>query len=206
MVPADTPISPGRGQYRPLPLDRGLHLLASRFRLAFTARHAEQLLQHLDQFIRLTEAAAPVRKRPYQLAQPARVFRRTGETEWERAVWREYGVIGRTHGPSAARDMRVGPDVSDDAQEHEQGRRVGRGGLAGAPSDHPDARRRGTQRRSRERHAVARDRGGCRVRGSSPEGVATPAADRLVAGALAAARSRHGRANQRHPTTLDESP
>lgn len=99
MVPADTPISPGRSQYRPLPLDRGLHLLASRFRLAFTARHAEQLLQHLDQFIRLTEAAAPVRKRPYQLAQAARVFRRTGETEWERAVWREYRASAKPTDP-----------------------------------------------------------------------------------------------------------
>ena len=48
MVLADTPRPPDPRAYRPLPLDRGLHLLGSRFRLAFTARHADQLLQHLD--------------------------------------------------------------------------------------------------------------------------------------------------------------
>ena len=87
MVPANPPASPSPREYRPLPLDRGLHLLGAHFRLAYTARHGEQLVQHLDEYLGLTEAAAPVRKRPYQLAQPARVFRRTGETEWERALW-----------------------------------------------------------------------------------------------------------------------
>ncbi len=95
MVPADPPVAPGPRVYRPLPLDRGLHLLGSHFRLAYTARHGEQVLQHLDEYIGLTEAAAPVRKRPYQLAQPARLFRRTGETEWERALWAEYGVSAK---------------------------------------------------------------------------------------------------------------
>src|SRR4051794_30593228 len=99
MLLADTPRPPDPRGYRPLPLDRGLHLLGSRFRLAFTEGHADQLLQHLDEYIRLTEAAAPVRKRPYQLAQPSRLFRRTGETERERALWAEYGVSAEPHRP-----------------------------------------------------------------------------------------------------------
>ena len=57
------------------------------FRLAYTARHGEQLVQHLDDYIRLTEAVAPVRQRPYKPAETARAFRRAGETEWERALW-----------------------------------------------------------------------------------------------------------------------
>ena len=99
MVLADTPRPPDPREYRPLPLDRGLHLLGSRFRLAFTEGHADQLLQHLDEYIRLTEAAAAVRKRPYQLAQPARLFRRTSETEWERALWAEYRVSAEPQRP-----------------------------------------------------------------------------------------------------------
>jgi hypothetical protein len=99
MVPGDTLALPGPREYRPLPLDHGLHLMGARFRLAYTARHGEQLVQHLDEYLRLTEASAPVRKRPYQLAQPARVFRRTGETEWERALWSEYGVSAEPERP-----------------------------------------------------------------------------------------------------------
>jgi hypothetical protein len=88
-------ILPRRGEYRPLPL-AGLQLLGERFRLAYTAEHAQQLLDHLDDYIRLTNAAAPVRtKRPYQLAQSVRIFKRAGETAWERALWGEYHTTRR---------------------------------------------------------------------------------------------------------------
>ena len=174
------------------PLDRGLHMLGRHFRLAYTARHGEQLLQHLDEYIGLTEAAAPVRKRPYQLAQPARLFRRTGETEWERALWAEYGV-------SAKPQRSLVPEICGPVLTYQtmlrntqQGRRLGRGGLAGTPPDHADARRRGTQRRARKRHAVARDRRGRGLRAGAPEGMATPASCRLGAGALEVARSGDG--------------
>jgi hypothetical protein len=73
-----------------------LQRLGERFRLAYTAEHAQQLLDHLDDYIRLTDATAPVRTtRPYQLAQPVRIFERAGETAWERVLWAEYHTTER---------------------------------------------------------------------------------------------------------------
>ena len=89
MPPSDA-VLPRRGAYRALPFT-GLHLLGDRFRLAYTAEHARQLLDRLDEYIRLTDAAAPVRRhRAYKLTETKRLFRRRGETEWERALWAEY--------------------------------------------------------------------------------------------------------------------
>jgi hypothetical protein len=81
--------------FQPLPSESGLHLLGSHFRLAYTARHGQQLLQCVDDYIRLTEVAAPIRKHAYKLREAARTFRRTGETEWERALWDEYRASAR---------------------------------------------------------------------------------------------------------------
>jgi hypothetical protein len=82
---------PRRGVIRPLDCSASLHLMGEIFRLKHMAVHGAELLEGIEQAIRATRAAAPIRSKvPYSLRREVAGTPANQEAQWERAIWSEW--------------------------------------------------------------------------------------------------------------------
>ncbi len=72
----------------------GLHEMSDRFQLKFVQEQADKLFDHLDESIRLTEEAVPIRVGGFMLDRTdgGRPSGKRQEAVWERAIWSQCGT------------------------------------------------------------------------------------------------------------------